>query len=80
MIKLLLLSLALLFTSCVNKRGISTKYYNDCHEYYDYQGTYHKVCDENEILEKKTLTDAPGKIIDFFLDDGNQREEERNVW
>ncbi|OCS03102.1 membrane lipoprotein lipid attachment site-containing protein [Campylobacter fetus] len=31
----------------VNERGISNKYYNDCKEYYDGAGIYHKKCDEN---------------------------------
>ncbi len=30
------------------------KYYNDCQEYYDLQGSYHKECDEN-MLEYKDL-------------------------
>ncbi|WP_345994075.1 hypothetical protein [Sulfurimonas sp. HSL-1716] len=40
---------ALLFTGCVNRRGISAKYYNDCNEYYDSKGYYHKDCDKNII-------------------------------
>jgi hypothetical protein len=30
------------------------KYYNDCREYYDLQGVYHKVCDEN-IVDYKDM-------------------------
>lgn len=37
------------FTGCVNKRGISSTYYNDCKEYYDERGYYHKDCDENLV-------------------------------
>ncbi|MCR4941241.1 MAG: hypothetical protein K5978_00425 [Campylobacter sp.] len=33
----------------VNERGISTRYYNDCKEYYDANGTYHKGCPHNVI-------------------------------
>ncbi len=40
---------AFLFSGCVNERGISGRYYNDCREYYDAQGYYHKKCDENII-------------------------------
>lgn len=48
--RILVLSLALFFTACyVNERGISSRYYNDCREYYDAAGVYHKVCDENII-------------------------------
>ncbi len=43
------LTLTLIFTGCVNERGISARYYNDCHEYYDLHGYYHKECDENLI-------------------------------
>jgi len=39
----------IVFTGCMNKRGISTTYYNDCREYYDARGYYHKDCDENLI-------------------------------
>ncbi|MEA2112334.1 MAG: hypothetical protein U9P71_09855 [Campylobacterota bacterium] len=50
MIKLLLLITTLVFlVGCANRRGLSMKYYNDCKEYYDSQGAYHKVCDENFI-------------------------------
>jgi len=55
MVKLLLLMLPLLlFLGCANKRGLSMKYYNECREYYDLQGTYHKVCDNN-LIEYDTL-------------------------
>ncbi len=55
MLKLLFLTITIfLFLGCANKRGISMKYYNDCQEYYDLQGSYHKECDEN-MLEYKDL-------------------------
>lgn len=44
----------LLLSGCINKRGISTTYYNDCREYYDARGYYHKVCDEN-LIEFKNI-------------------------
>ena len=43
----------LLLSGCVNERGISARYYNDCREYYDLQGYYHKECDENLIEYEK---------------------------
>lgn len=51
MIKSLLILLAALFifSGCFNDRGISLRYYNDCEEYYDLQGTYHKKCGENFV-------------------------------
>ncbi|MGP1485018.1 MAG: hypothetical protein ACTTJC_02815 [Campylobacter sp.] len=33
----------------LNDRGISTKFYNDCKEYYDANGTYQKSCPKNII-------------------------------
>ena len=51
MIKITLLLLtALLFSACVNKHGISLKYYSDCEEYYDLQGYYHKDCGKDDIM------------------------------
>lgn len=43
----LLFLLPIFFTGCFNDRGISLRYYNDCEEYYDTQGYYHKRCDKN---------------------------------
>jgi len=56
----------LLFTltmlaGCFNERGVSMRYYNNCEEYYDAQGYYHKKCDSNLIDYndvKKSLTPA----------------------
>ncbi len=42
--------LLLSFSGCVNKHGISMKYYSDCKEYYDLQGFYHKECGEDDIV------------------------------
>ncbi|MGG7047879.1 MULTISPECIES: hypothetical protein [unclassified Campylobacter] len=33
----------------LNERGISTRYYNDCKEYYDAAGNYQKDCPHNVI-------------------------------
>ena len=51
MIRMTLLILATLFLSgCVNKHGISAKYYSECKEYYDLQGFYHKECGEDDMV------------------------------
>jgi len=79
MIKLtLLLSLTLIFSACVNKHGISAKYYSECKEYYDLQGYYHKECGEDDIITYKTLGNAAKSVMDDFT----QREEKPkgNVW
>jgi len=52
---LLFISFILLFSGCVNKHGISMKYYSDCKEYYDLQGYYHKDCGEDDIVTYKEL-------------------------
>lgn len=47
------------FSGCFNERGVSLRYYNDCEEYYDAQGYYHKKCDKNMVdysEVKKMLT------------------------
>lgn len=53
----LLLTALILLSGCVNERGISLRYYNDCEEYYDLQGTYHKKCDEN-IVDYQDIKEA----------------------
>ena len=44
-----LLLIPILFAGCFNERGVSLRYYNDCEEYYDMQGYYHKKCDPNLV-------------------------------
>ena len=62
MIKLLLslITLSLFFSGCVNKHGISLKYYSECKEYYDLQGYYHKECGDDDVVTYK----GAGKFID----------------
>ena len=60
----------LLFSGCVNDRGISARYYNDCREYYDLQGYYHKDCDEN-IVDYQDAKD---------LFKAKEPEQKSNVW
>jgi len=55
MTKLLLsfIFLSLFLSGCINKHGISLKYYSDCKEYYDLQGYYHKECGDDDIVTYK---------------------------
>lgn len=53
----LYLLLPILFAGCVNDRGVSLRYYNNCEEYYDVQGYYHKKCDKN-IFDYADITNA----------------------
>jgi hypothetical protein len=73
MIKLtfLLLVSTFIFSGCINKHGISAKYYSDCKEYYDLQGYYHKECGEDDIVTYKQMGDAFKKKED---------NSDKNVW
>ncbi|MDH4945171.1 hypothetical protein [Sulfurimonas sp. C5] len=57
-ISLTFILLLLSFSGCVNKHGISAKYYSDCKEYYDLQGFYHKDCGEDDIVTYKEMIDV----------------------
>lgn len=52
-----LLLFPILFAGCFNERGVSLRYYNDCEEYYDMQGYYHKKCDQN-LIDYSDITEA----------------------
>lgn len=70
----LLAFLALMLSGCVNKRGISAKYYNDCSEYYDSQGYYHKDCEKN-LIEFEDVKNA------FKTKDTKETDQSvGNVW
>jgi len=73
MIKLtfLLIFFSILFSGCMNKHGVSAKYYSECKEYYDYQGYYHKECGEDDIMTYKEMGDAFKK---------KEPEPTGNVW
>jgi hypothetical protein len=79
MIKISLIFLSLLFFSgCLNKHGISAKYYSDCKEYYDLQGYYHKECGADDIVTYKELGDGAKKAVDTFTN--NKPKPKGNVW
>jgi len=67
----LLTLISLSFTACINKHGISAKYYSDCKEYYDYQGYYHKKCGDDDMITYK-------EIEKKFEEP--KKEENRNVY
>ncbi len=72
MIKLLLFFIIMLFTTgCVNKHGISAKYYSDCKEYYDMQGYYHKECGQDDLVTYKQMYKALKK---------KETQPKGNVW
>ncbi|MEA1954985.1 MAG: hypothetical protein U9N02_00650 [Campylobacterota bacterium] len=68
MIKILLLSLtALFFSGCVNKHGVSLKYYSECEEYYDLQGYYHKECGKDDVITYKEMEQNAIDIKNIIL-------------
>ncbi len=72
MIKFLLFLLSLtIFTGCINKHGISAKYYSKCKEYYDLQGYYHKECGDDDVVTYKGAGE-------FFS--GEEEKPQGNVW
>lgn len=77
LLSLLLLSVSI-FTGCVNKHGISAKYYSGCEEYYDFQGFYHKKCGEDDIVTYKEMQDGAKKVMDSFT--GKEEKPKGNVW
>jgi hypothetical protein len=63
-------------SACVNKHGVSLKYYSDCKEYYDLQGYYHKDCGEDDIVTYKGVSDSVVNTVKKFT----QSNEQKNVW
>ena len=61
----------LFLSGCVNKHGISAKYYSDCKEYYDLQGYYHKECGDDDIVTYKDMKNVIKK---------KEPEPTSNVW
>lgn len=79
MIKISLIILTtIILSGCVNKHGVSAKYYSDCEEYYDMQGYYHKECGKDDIVTYKGVGSFFQSIADFimFKDD----KPKGNVW
>jgi len=72
---LIIIPTLFLFSGCVNKHGISAKYYSDCKEYYDLQGYYHKDCGEDDIITYKKM----GEVMDEVIN-GEKEEPKGNVY
>jgi len=69
---LLLILIFLIFSGCMNKRGVTAKFYSDCKEYYDLQGYYHKDCDEENMITYEEMT--------HILDKEQKEKPKGNVW
>lgn len=81
---LLLILIPFMFSGCFNRSGISTKYYaNECNEYYDVQGFYHKDCKDDNIVTYKAISKKVDKATDFIIGSDDEQEVEKpqsNVW
>ena len=81
---LLIILIPFIFLGCANKTGISAKYYaNECDEYYDVQGFYHKDCKDDNIVSYKGIGEKVDKAVKFVV--GKEKKKEvkkpnRNVW
>jgi len=82
MIRYILLFLLLFgFGGCVGKRGISMKYYNDCREYYDLQGYYHKECDDSGMMTYKKMGEYKDDAMERVgLKEKPKPKPKGNVW
>jgi len=84
MIKILLIITALFFTACMNKHGVSAKYYSDCDEYYDLQGYYHQECGKDDIMTYQRIGEkiikAKNKVKNYINDEEEVAVVKSNVW
>lgn len=71
-----------LFFGCANRTGISAKYYaNECSEYYDVQGYYHKDCKDDNIVTYEGISKKANEVVEYVI--GEEKKEEKpkgNVW
>ena len=51
--KLIFILILIIFNGCVNKKGVSLEYYDDCHLEYDLYGSYSEKCPYNVFDFKK---------------------------
>jgi len=77
-----LILLGLLFSGCVNKHGISAKYYSDCKEYYDLQGYYHRECGDHDMITYDTMgkeiKEGAKSVKSLFVKE--KPKVQKNVW
>jgi hypothetical protein len=64
-----ILLLPFILSGCFfNQTGISAKYYaNDCNEYYDVQGFYHKECKDENFITYKEVGNKNKEAADFAI-------------
>lgn len=81
------ITFSVFLSGCVNKHGISAKYYSDCKEYYDLQGYYHKECGKDDIVTYQGIKQNTKETVDTTIDTIKQAFKEKkepkqikNVW
>lgn len=67
----LLIITTLILSACVNKHGVSLKYYSDCKEYYDLQGYYHKECGKDDIFTYDGVGEGVSELFEDEEPKGN---------
>ena len=78
-IAILLMFATIIFTGCVNKHGLSAKYYSDCKEYYDLQGYYHNECGKDDVITYKGIA-RNVKSVKKTLYWWKKEKKQGNVW
>jgi len=67
----------LMFQGCINKCGVSSRFYSKCKEYYDSNGVYHKEC-KNDIYDGCNNTPNDYKIGGSESMIGNLKNDNQN--
>lgn len=64
-----ILLIPFVFAGCFfNKTGVSAKYYaNECNEYYDVQGFYHKECKDENFITYREVGNKTKEAADFGI-------------
>ncbi|MDQ1263185.1 MAG: hypothetical protein QG559_186 [Campylobacterota bacterium] len=76
-----IISAFLLFSGCMNKHGISAKYYSECEEYYDMQGYYHKKCGDDDIITYEELGKKTKEVLNSMISPEFKEEKPQGpVW
>jgi len=83
LIYIIFIFISFLFSGCLNKHGVSLKYYSDCKEYYDLQGYYHKECGEDDLRTYTEIREDIDKGVDYIQSFYKEKKETKptpNVW
>jgi len=65
--------IAFIFQGCLNAQAPSYSLYENCNEYYDSRGFYHKDCKENKLDKRKLRKSL--KLLRSEVDPGDGEEQ-----